>query len=68
MPPEPTDLQALEQRARKRLKLAVAAVILVASALVVLVLPIDLPRFVRLAVAGSDLLAASVLWLLLRRK
>lgn len=56
------------QRARRRLLMTVTAVMLVGAAAVVLVLPLRLPLFVRLAVAFTDLTAASALWLAIRQK
>jgi len=40
---------------------------LIAAAVVVLVLPLPIPLPLRLAVGGTDLIAAAVVWLALRQ-
>ena len=62
--PDPGD----QARARQRFMLQVTVTILVVSALLVLLLPIQLPRPVRLAVVATDLLAAAIIWLLGRQR
>lgn len=41
---------------------------LVAAAVLVVALPLPVPLPVRLAVAGSDLIAASIIWLAIRQR
>ena len=53
---------------RKKLLLKMAVTLFVLSAIVILILPISLPRPVRLGVAGVDLIAAAVVWLLGRQR
>jgi hypothetical protein len=52
---------------RKRTTLKIVALALVASAVLVLVLPLPLPWPLRAVVAGTDLLAAAVVAVLLRQ-
>jgi hypothetical protein len=60
----PTSPSAFE---RKRSLLKSVAIALVASAVLVLVLPLPLPWSLRAVVAGTDLLAAIVVGVLLRQ-
>lgn len=54
--------------ARKRFLLQAAVALFVVSAIVILVLPVNLPRPIRLAVVATDLIAAAVIWLLGRQR
>lgn len=63
----PDDPRALAQ-SRRRLMLTAAGGMLVASALVILLLPFRLPLPLRLAVVCVDLIAAATIWVLLRQQ
>lgn len=54
--------------ARKRFLLRAIVWMFVAAAALVLVLPLGLPKPLRLAVAATDLFAAAVIWLLIRQR
>lgn len=54
--------------ARQRFLLSAAVWIFVIAALAVLMLPIALPRPIRLAIAAIDLVAAAIIWLLARQR
>lgn len=66
--PSPTPSPADLQRVRQRRVLQIAIGFLILGALIVGVFITRIPLPVRLFVAGTDLIAAAVLWLVLRQK
>ena len=60
-------MSAPESRLRRRTLLSAAFWFLLAAALLVVLLPTPAPLPLRLAVAATDLVAASVVWLALRQ-
>jgi len=67
-PELPSDNPRALQAARRKVMLIAAVCFLLLAAVVILVLPIRLPLPVRLAVAGTDLIAAAIIGLLLRQQ
>lgn len=65
-PSEPSSTASNPERQRFLLNAAVWIFVIVA--ILILILPIRLPRPIRLAVAGTDLIAAAVIWLLARQR
>ncbi len=57
-----------DDQVRQRLMLKVTVAIFLISAVILLILPIRLPKPVRLAVVATDLLAAAVIWLMGRQR
>lgn len=68
LPELPPDDPRAVQAARRKVMLAAAVAFLLLAALVILVLPVRLPLPLRLAVAGTDLIAAAIIALLLRQQ
>ncbi len=60
----PSDLKRREQNRF----LLIAVWFLLGSALLFAALPLPLPRYLRLTIAGADLIAASVVWLAWRQR
>lgn len=54
--------------ARKKLVLRLAVGMFIAAAVLIMVLPLGIPKPLRLAVAGTDLLAAAIIALLSRSR
>lgn len=64
---DPESPAARKRREQTRF-LYIAAWLLLGSALVFALLPLPIPRPIRIAVAGADLIAASVVWLAWRQR
>lgn len=53
---------------RKKFVLGLAVWMFIGAAVLIMILPTGLPKPLRLAVAGTDLLAAAIIWLLGRQR
>lgn len=63
----PTDPRSSDL-ARKKLMLSIICGALIFGAIIILVLPVEIPTPLRLGLAFSDLVAASAIWLIGRQK